>query len=89
MAMEGLRDELDMMVPLVRQVMRQTRARIFHGNTRFEGKLLSLFEPSKSFARAKAAKPNEFGKIVKLQEAENQIVVDYEATIADPMTAIY
>jgi len=79
MALEGLRDELDKMVPLVKQVMRQTRARIFHGNTRFEGKLLSLFEPSTEVIRkGKAAKPNEFGKMVKLQEAENQIVVDYE-----------
>jgi IS5 family transposase len=79
MALEGLRQELDAMVPLVRQVMRQTRARIFQGNTRFEGKLLSLFEPSTEVIRkGKAAKPNEFGKMVKLQEAENQIVVDYE-----------
>jgi IS5 family transposase len=79
MALEGLREELDTMVPLVKQVMRQTRARIFHGNTRFEGKLLSLFEPSTEVIRkGKAAKPNEFGKMVKLQEAENQIVVDYE-----------
>jgi IS5 family transposase len=79
MALEGLRQELDAMVPLVRQVMRQTRARIFQGNTRFEGKLLSLFEPSTEVIRkGKAGKPNEFGKMVKLQEAENQIVVDYE-----------
>jgi IS5 family transposase len=79
MVLEGLRDELDVMVPLVRQVMRQTRARIFHGNTRFEGKLVSLFEPSTEVIRkGKAGKPNEFGKLVKLQEAENQIVVDYE-----------
>jgi hypothetical protein len=26
----------------------------------------------------KAGKPNEFGKMAKLQEAENQIVIDYE-----------
>jgi IS5 family transposase len=40
---------------------------------------LSLFEPSTEIIRkGKAAKPNEFGKMVKLQEAENQIVVDYE-----------
>jgi IS5 family transposase len=44
---------------------------------RFEGKLLSLFEPSTEVIRkGKAAKPNEFGKMVKLQGAENQIVVD-------------
>jgi len=28
--------------------------------------------------KGKAGKPNEFGKMVKLQEAENQIVTDYE-----------
>jgi transposase, IS5 family len=38
-----------------------------------------LFEPSTEIIRkGKAAKPNEFGKMVKLQEAENQIVIDYE-----------
>jgi hypothetical protein len=75
-APEGLRAQLDEMMPLVRQVMKQTRARIFHGNA---GKLLSLFEPSIEVIRkGKAGKPNEFGKMIKLQEAENQIIVDYE-----------
>jgi len=79
LALEGLRLELDAMVPRVKQVMKQTRARIFAGNTRVAGKLLSLFEPSTEIIRkGKAAKPNEFGKMVKLQEAENQIIVDYE-----------
>ena len=79
LALEGLRQEIDVMVPLVKQVMKQTRARIFRGNTRVEGKILSLFEPSTEVIRkGKAAKPNEFGKMVKLQEAENQIVIDYE-----------
>jgi hypothetical protein len=59
--------------------MKETRARIFRGNTRSEGKLLSLFEPSTEVIRkGKAGKPNEFGKMVKLQEAENQIITDYE-----------
>jgi hypothetical protein len=31
-----------------------------------------------SFVRMIAGKPTEFGKMVKLQEAENQIVTDYE-----------
>src|SRR5437868_2846685 len=44
--LEGLRRQIDEMVPLVKQVIKQTRARIFRGNTRSEGKLLSLFEPS-------------------------------------------
>ena len=79
LALNGLRREIDAMVPLVQQVMRQTRARVFHGNTHVEGKILSLFEPSTEVIRkGKAGRPNEFGKMVKLQEAENQIVVDYE-----------
>jgi len=79
LALDGLRRELDAMVPLVQQVMPQTRARVFHGNTRAEGKILSLFEPSTEVIRkGKAGRPNEFGKMVKLQEAENQIVIDYE-----------
>ena len=79
LALDGLRLELEAMVPRVRQVMKQARARIFAGNTHVANKLLSLFEPSTEIIRkGKAAKPNEFGKMVKLQEAENQIVVDYE-----------
>src|SRR5882672_8233330 len=46
LVLDKLRHELDAMVPLVRQVMKQTRARIFRGDTRSEGKLLSLFEPT-------------------------------------------
>jgi transposase, IS5 family len=84
-ALDGLRAQLDEMVPLVRQVMKQTRARILRGNTRSEGKLLSLFEPSTEVIRkGKAGKPNEFGKMVKLQEAENQIIIDYEVYARRP-----
>jgi IS5 family transposase len=85
LALEGLRQELDLMASRVRQVMKQTRARIFRGNTRSQGKLLSLFEPSTEVIRkGKAGKPNEFGKMVKLQEAENQIITDYEVYARRP-----
>ena len=84
-ALEGLREELDRMLPLVLRVMRQTRARIFHGNTHVEDKVLSVFEPSTEIIRkGKAGKPNEFGKMIKLQEAENQIIVDYEVYARRP-----
>jgi IS5 family transposase len=84
-ALEGLRQELETMLPRVRQIIRQTKARIFHSNPRAEGKLLSLFEPSTEVIRkGKPGKPNEFGKMVKLQEAENQIVVDYEVYTQRP-----
>ncbi len=77
-ALEGLRQTLDTFVPRVQQVMRQTRARIIGGDTHVEDKLLSLFEPSTEVIRkGKAGKPNEFGKLVKLQEAEQQIITAY------------
>jgi len=85
LGLQGLRRELDAMVPLVKQVMKQTRARIFCGDTRSDGKLLSVFEPSTEVIRkGKAGKPNEFGKMIKLQEAENQIVIDYEVYARRP-----
>jgi hypothetical protein len=43
--LEGLRRELDSRVPLVQQVMRQTKARVLAGDTHAEGKIVSLFEP--------------------------------------------
>jgi IS5 family transposase len=81
--LEGLRRELESMVPRVQQVIRQTKARVFAGDTHATGKIVSLFEPTtevirKVIRKGKAGKPTEFGKMVKLQEAENQIVVAYE-----------
>lgn len=77
--LQGLRRELDGFISLVQQVIRQTTARVFDGNTRAEGKLVSIFEPDTEIIRkGKASKPTEFGKMVKLQEAENQIIIAYE-----------
>ena len=60
LALEGLRQQIEEMAPRVRQGMKQTRARVFDGDTHVEGKLLSLFEPSTEIIRkGKAAKPNE------------------------------
>ena len=88
LALQGLRQELETMIPLVRQVMWQTRERIFRGKTQAEDKLFSVFEPSTEIIRkGKAGKPNEFGKMVKLQEAENQIVIDYEVYDMRPSDA--
>jgi len=71
--------QLDEMVPRVQQVIRQTKARVLGGNTHAEGKLLSVFETHTEVIRkGKTDKPNEFGKLIKIQEAENQIITDYE-----------
>jgi IS5 family transposase len=71
--------QLDEMIPRVQQVLRQARERVLHGNTHAEGKLLSVFETETEVIRkGKAKKPNEFGKLVKIQEAENQLITSYE-----------
>ncbi len=73
------RKQLDEMIPRVRQVIRQTRERVLKGNTHAEGKILSVFETHTEVIRkGKTDKPNEFGKLVKIQEAENQIITQYE-----------
>jgi hypothetical protein len=48
--------------------MRQARARVLGGDTRVEGKLVSVFEPTTEIIRkGKASKPTEFGKLVRIQ----------------------
>jgi IS5 family transposase len=76
--LEGLRKELDTFVPRVQQVMRQAKQRIFGGDTHVAEKLVSIFEPTTEIIRkGKASKPTEFGKMVKIQESENQVITDY------------
>ncbi len=56
--------QLDEMIPRVQQVMRQARQRVLEGNTRADGKLLSVFETHTEVIRkGKTSKPNEFGKL--------------------------
>ena len=78
-ALHKAKKKLDQMIPRVQQVLRQTRERVLRGNTKAEGKLLSIFETHTEVIRkGKAHKPNEFGKLVLIQEAENQIVTHYQ-----------
>jgi IS5 family transposase len=76
-ALEGLKREIDVMVETTQKVVHQAKARVFGGDTHVGGKVLSVFETSTEVIRkGKASKPTEFGKMVKIQEAENQIVID-------------
>jgi IS5 family transposase len=78
-ALEGLKREIDDMVEIVKKVVHQTKARVLGGDTHVADKLLSVFETSTEVIRkGKASKPTEFGKMLKIQEAENQIVIDFE-----------
>jgi IS5 family transposase len=86
--MHKAKTQLDEMIPRVQQVLRQTRERVLRGNTKAEGKLLSIFETHTEVIRkGKAHKPNEFGKLVLIQEAENQIVTHYQVCDDRPADA--
>ncbi|MFQ5927737.1 MAG: ISNCY family transposase [Terriglobia bacterium] len=75
----SLDEKLDRVGGLVRRVLAQTRARILKGDTRHPDKLLSIFEPhTEAIRKGKVVKPTEFGKLVKIQEAESQLITDYE-----------
>lgn len=79
LGVQALRDELRETVGLVRRVLAQTRARVRKGDPHYPDKLLSLFEPqTEAIRKGKAAKPTEFVKVVKIQEAEAGLVTDYE-----------
>jgi IS5 family transposase len=77
-AMAKLGQRLAETVGLVRRVLAQTRARVLKGDTHYPEKVLSLFEPhTEAIRKGKVVKPTEFGKLVKLQEAEAQFITDY------------
>jgi transposase, IS5 family len=86
--LEANRQYLQTMIARVKQVIRQTRERVMNGNTHVAGKLVSLFEPhSEIIRKGKAGKPTEFGKMVKIQEAEGQIITHYEVYDTRPNDA--
>ena len=59
-ALEGLRREIDTMVPLVQQVIRQTKARILEGDTRTD-KLFSIFGARIPSCATSSSEPAHFG----------------------------
>ena len=72
-------------LPLVENVIRQTQERVVKGNRHVEDKVLSLFEPHTEVIRkGKAHKPNEFGRLVRIDEVENGIVSGYQVLIGNP-----
>jgi IS5 family transposase len=72
-------------LPLVENVIRQTKERVVEGNSQVEEKVLSLFEPHTEVIRkGKAHKPNEFGRLVRIDEVENGIVSGYQVLTGNP-----
>ena len=75
----GLVEHLTEMADRVRRVVKQAKARVLDGITQLPGKIVSLFEPhSEIIRKGKASKPTEFGKLVQVQEAEQQIITHYD-----------
>jgi transposase, IS5 family len=65
-------------LPWVEKVITQTKQRVWGGDRHVSGKVLSLFEPHTQVIRkGKAHKPNEFGRLVRIDEVENGIVSGY------------
>ena len=76
---EGQASQLRHFLPLVEKVIAQTKERVWEGNRHVVGKVLSLFEPHTQVIRkGKAHKPNEFGRLVRIDEVENGIVSGYQ-----------
>ena len=72
-------------VPLVKSVLDQTKARVFGGDRHVKGKVLSLFEEhTRVIRKGKAHKPNEFGRLVRIDEVENGIVSGYAVLDGNP-----
>jgi len=83
---EPLAVQLSITIELVKRVVAQTRARVLRGDTHFPGKVVSLFEAHTEIIRkGKLAKPTEFGRRVKIQEAEGQFITDY--AVCEPGTS--
>jgi IS5 family transposase len=79
------RDQLQQMRPMVDRILDQTRARLFGGDTHVPDKVLSVFEPhTEAIRKGKITKPTEFGKLVTIQEAEQQIVTAFEVHAERP-----
>ena len=70
--------QLPATIELIRQVLAQPRARVLRGDVHYPSKVVSLFEPHTEIIRkGKLARPTEFGRLVKIQEAEAQFITDY------------
>ena len=76
---------IDHFVPLIKNVISQTKARVFKGDTHVVDKIVSLFEVhTQAIRKGKAHKPTEFGRLVQVDEVENGIVSNYDIKVGNP-----
>ena len=77
--------KLEHFLPLVKQVMGQTRVRVFAGDRHVAGKIVSLFEAHTQVIRkGKVHKPTEFGRLVRIDQVENGIVSNVRVAAGNP-----
>src|SRR2546428_770143 len=83
--LQRAQQRLQQMRPLVQRVLVQTRARLVGGDTHVSDKVLSVFGThTETIRKGKIARPNEFGKLVTIQESEHQIITAYEVHTTRP-----
>ena len=76
---KALGQHANQMSRLTQRILAQTRARVLKGDDHYPDKVLSVFEiHTEAIRKGKKVKPTEFGKLVKVQEAENQFITDYQ-----------
>jgi IS5 family transposase len=86
-AAQRLNAELDPYMPLVEQVLDQTRARVLQGKPVVAGeKVLSLFEPHTALIRRGKAQPKEteFGRKIWYAEVEGGLISEYRLLKGNP-----
>ena len=84
-ALTVLQGQLDHYGSLFQRVIAQTEARVFGGDSHVPGKILSLFEEhTAAIRKGKAHKPTEFGRLVRIDETEGGIVINYAVQDGNP-----
>jgi IS5 family transposase len=85
-AAERLAGTFEHFLPLVEQVITQTRRRVLQGESvPASEKIVSLFEPETAIIRkGKPGKPTEFGRCVWLDEVEGSLISRYAVLAGNP-----
>jgi transposase, IS5 family len=88
LALDGLRDEIETMVPRVKQVMEKARARIFRGDTRSEGQNLQYIRAprQKLSARVRQARPMSSARSRRYRKAKTRSWLTTRSMVNDPAT---
>ena len=82
---EGLAESLETMAGRVGQVVEQARPRIFAGDTTAAGRIVSAFRTAHgNDSQRESEQAHRFGELVRIQEAENQIVTHFEVFAERP-----